>query len=181
MPRKARKTMSGANAQPLRPVPDQVYGKGQELLQMQRAMPMPQGAPSPAPASGPPAARTAAGGPAGPSQQSRPTPPPAAPAAAPRGAVSGATPAAAPQRRASPQDFQALLAQAASIKDQTGLLTAPTLRDNEPVTAGLQRGPGPGVEALAAPAGSPAGEMLRRLSAATGDSKWAELAAKART
>ena len=153
MPR-ARKTMSGAPAQPLAQVPDQVFGQGVDLMQMQRAMPSPQVA-----------GQTPPG-----------MPPGAAVGHAPPPAVAAAQPGAAP----SGDPHAALLAQAAGLRDHTGLLTAPTLRPNEPITAGLNRGPGPGPEALAASTGSPAGDMMRRLSASTGDPLFAALADRAR-
>ena len=80
---------------------------------------------------------------------------------------------------AGPVDPARVMALAAGLKEQTGLLTAPTQRPNEPITAGLSRGPGPGPEILAAPSGSPSGDILRRLSQSTGDPQWAELARKA--
>ena len=106
-------------------------------------------------------------------QRVMPAPNMQSPAAAiPQGASSA--PAAA-----GPVDPARVMALAAGLKEQTGLLTAPTQRPNEPITAGLSRGPGPGPEILAAPSGSPSGDILRRLSQSTGDPQWAELARKA--
>lgn len=82
---------------------------------------------------------------------------------------------------AAPYDHQAALAAAASLSDQTGLLKADTARPQEPITAGLSGGPGPGPEALGLTQGSPTGDLFRRLSAATGDPFFANLAAKAQT
>jgi hypothetical protein len=83
----------------------------------------------------------------------------------------------APQQQ--PYDHQAALAAASQLSDQTGLLKGDTNRPNEPITAGLTRGPGPGPEALGMTRGSPTGDLFRRLSAATGDPFFADLAAKA--
>ena len=135
MPRQ-RKTISGANAQPAVSDPEQVYGRGQELVEMQRNMPTPA---------------------------SRPL---------------SAAPVAAPVAVA-PKDPAALLAAAGALREQTGLLTASTLRPNEPVTAGLSRGPGAGSSQLGAQMGSPTGNMLRRLSDLTGDPYLASLADRA--
>lgn len=59
-----------------------------------------------------------------------------------------------------------------------GLLTGETARPNEPVTAGLATGPGPGPEALAP--GDRVARTLERLAALSGDPGAAELAAWAR-
>jgi hypothetical protein len=72
-----------------------------------------------------------------------------------------------------------VMAAATGLADQTGLLNRDTTRPQEPITAGLSRGPGPGPEALGVVQGTPAGDMLRRLSASTGDPYFAELARKA--
>lgn len=88
-------------------------------------------------------------------------PPPAGPATA------GPAPA---------QGFDAALAMAQGMRDQTGLLQQPTARPDEPITAGLTRGPGPGPEVLAMQQGTPAGDALRRISAQTGDPFFADLA-----
>ena len=90
-----------------------------------------------------------------------------------------AAPAAAVQQP-QPYDHAAVLAAAAPLADQTGLLQLPTNRPSEPITAGLSTGPGPGPEALAMQQGTPAGDLFRRLSQATSDPYFAELAAKAR-
>ena len=58
-----------------------------------------------------------------------------------------------------------------------GLLLAPTTRANEPITAGLSRGLGPGPEILAQnPIESPTGKFLRDLARITGRERFAELA-----
>lgn len=57
-----------------------------------------------------------------------------------------------------------------------GLLTAPTTRPNEPLTAGLVSGPGPGPEALVAQTVSPQAKFFRELALATGRKKFDELA-----
>lgn len=87
------------------------------------------------------------------------------------------TPNTAP---AAPYNHEAALAAASQYADQTGILKGDTTRPNEPITAGLSRGPGPGPEALGLTNGSPTGDLFRRLSAATGDPFFADLAAKAR-
>jgi len=150
MPRK-RQTQAGMPAQAVSPVGGQMYGAGVEQAALQQAMPAPQlqGASLPA---------------TNPMQQA--TAPPA-----------GQPPAAPPMPAA--DQFAALMASAQQLKGQAGLLTAPSARPGEPVTAGLSLGPGPGTEALQARTGSPIGESWRRLSAATGDPYFAELARKA--
>lgn len=58
-----------------------------------------------------------------------------------------------------------------------GLLTAPSVRPDEPVTTGLRLGPGAGPEALTArPQQSPTGQLLRDLARITGREYFAELA-----
>lgn len=152
MPRQ-RKTMSGAKAQPLSTTPAAYYGQGVENRQMQRAMPAPQATR--------PAARPQ---PAGRTQPAQPAPQTPQPQQAPP-----APPA---------PDFGALLAAAGGLKNHTGLLTAETLRPNEPITAGLTRGPGPGPKALTQRTGTPSGDLFRRLTELTGDASFAELARK---
>lgn len=88
------------------------------------------------------------------------------------------TPAPAPPQAAAPPSFDQALAQAQGMRDQTGLLSMPTNRPQEPVTAGLSRGPGGGPEMLQMQRGTPAGDALRRLSAATGDPYFANLASR---
>ena len=67
--------------------------------------------------------------------------------------------------------------QPSSPMPKPGLLTAPTIRPNEPLTAGLRSGPGAGPEGLqVAPAESPLGKFLRDLSAQTGRTVFAEMA-----
>lgn len=102
-------------------------------------------------------------------QQAAPTPTPAA--AAPAGAA-----APMPSRA---QRYEQALAAAAQLKGQAGILGEPTARPNEPVTAGLPVGPGPGPEVLTMPRGNPTGNLMRRLAAATGDSYLRELADRA--
>ena len=98
------------------------------------------------------------------------------------GAGQGAPGAPAPAPGGAPPriNMAELMQRAQALQPATGLLPAPTNRPNEPVTAGLSRGPGPGPEALAVRRGSPAGEMLRRLSAETGDPMFARLADQGR-
>jgi hypothetical protein len=92
----------------------------------------------------------------------------------------GTAPPDSPADVAVPVDRAAALAAAQSLRGQTGLLTSPTTRPNEPITAGLSRGPGPGPEAMVGRQGSPAGEMLRHLTQLTGNPYFAELADKAK-
>lgn len=104
--------------------------------------------------------------------------PNAAPATPNSGAVTPNQAQTAPNT--APYNHEAALAAASQYADQTGILKGDTNRPNEPITAGLTRGPGPGPEALGLTRGSPTGDLLRRLSAATGDPSLAELAMKAR-
>lgn len=99
------------------------------------------------------------------------TPPTVAPGpAAPGGAPGGEPPA---------RDIGAVLAAAAQLRGQTGLMTAPTMRLTEPITAGLRQGPGAGPEALRGRTGTPAGDMLRMLTQQTGQPEFAMLADRA--
>jgi hypothetical protein len=98
------------------------------------------------------------------------------------GVAAGAPGAPAPAPGGTPPriNMAELMQRAQALQPETGLLTAPTNRPTEPVTAGLSRGPGPGPEALAVRRGSPAGEMLRKLSMETGDPMFARLADQAK-
>jgi hypothetical protein len=60
-----------------------------------------------------------------------------------------------------------------------GLLRGGTSRPGEPVTAGLPVGPGPGPEILARPMKSPTRVTLERMTAASGNPLWADLARRA--
>lgn len=62
-----------------------------------------------------------------------------------------------------------------------GLLRGPSRRPNEPVTAGLSLGAGPGPEALGAPAAGRVEATLRRLAESTGQAMLAQLADEAAT
>jgi hypothetical protein len=92
-------------------------------------------------------------------------------------------PTAQPQMESPSQQpgytHEAAMAAAQQMQGQVGLLAQETTRPTEPITAGLSRGPGPGPSALGVQQGSPAGDILRRLSATTGDPSFAELARKA--
>ena len=103
-----------------------------------------------------------------------PTPNMAAAVADPPSAAAGGSPAPV-----QPYAHEAVLAAAQTVRPETGLLLDPTNRPSEPITAGLMRGPGPGPEALQRQQGSPAGDMLRRLSQTTGDPYFAQLADQA--
>lgn len=94
-----------------------------------------------------------------------------APSPGPGGTVDAAAPGSV--------DHLAVLGAAQQLGGQTGLLTRDTNRPQEPITAGLSRGPGAGPEALGMTRGTPTGDILRRLSASTGDPMFAELARKA--
>lgn len=157
MPRTRRpSTISGAPAQPIAPVPGQTYGMGVEQQRLAEAMPAPNlrppgGAPAPSGMESPPPAQPSAG-----EQVIPPTP---------------------DEVRA--QQYQAALAAAQQMRGRAGILTNPTRRPQEPVTAGLPIGPGPGPEVLAQRRGNPTGNTLRQLAAATGDVYLRELADRA--
>ncbi len=147
---RTRRTQTGDRAQPMKAVPGQVYGASVEQMALARSMPAPNVQTSPTVAVG-------------------------APAVAPAGPASPSGPAGAP-----PLTFEQAMGAATSMRGDVGLLQAPTARPNEPVTAGLSRGPGPGRELLGLRTGTPAGDMLRRLAALTQDPSFAELADRAR-
>ena len=153
MPRKAKPTLSGAPGQPVGAVAGQMYGAGEQQMALQRAMPTPQLA-------GGPAAQAAQ---PGPSAEAPPTP-----------AQQQAMAAAAPDDR-----FARAMAAAQQLQGTTGALRQPTMRPNEPITAGLLTGPGPGPEALQMRTGSPTGDTMRMLSQMTNDPLFADLARKA--
>jgi len=110
-------------------------------------------------------------------EQAMPTPSqPTVPAAATTGGQpTGMQPVAAPA-----PSFADVLSAAQAAGADSQLLTAPTTRPSEPVTAGLSRGPGVGPQAMGMKRGSPTGDLFRRLSATLGDPYFAELADKAR-
>jgi hypothetical protein len=87
---------------------------------------------------------------------------------------------APPNANPGPYDMAAALQAAQQMRAETGMLTAPTNRPNEPITAGLQRGPGGGPELLGMQQGSPTGDMFRRMSQELGDPYFAELANRIR-
>ena len=126
--------------------------------------------------SGPPVAGQTYGNGADQQQLAQALPTPNMQAATPNQAQAAPSPPVAAQP---PYDHQAALAAASQLSNQTGLLQTGTERPNEPITAGLTRGPGPGPEAMAMTQGSPVGDMLRRLSASTGDPMFADLARQA--
>lgn len=151
MPRK-RKTQTGMAAQPIQAVPGTGYGQGIKQEMLARQMPAPN-------------VRAGAVAP-----QSVPMRPEASPVAAP---------APQPVVQAAPQRPD-LMAIAQQLRGQAGLLERPTQRPNEPVTAGLNMGPGPGREALAQPYGSPLADMMMQLARATGDPYFTDLAQRSR-
>jgi hypothetical protein len=147
--------MTGQAAMPIKPVTGAGYGQGVAQSQMQRQMPAPQAGRVPAIQ-----ARS------GPSAQPR-VPLPASAQAAPPGQAA----------QAAPVDLMQIAQQ---LRGQAGVLTQPTARPSEPVTAGLPVGPGPGPQALAQPYGSPIADVLRRVARATGDTYLEELIARSR-
>lgn len=91
------------------------------------------------------------------------------------GTATGATPSA-PVVAGPPPTDPAQLAAALSGAP-LGLLSGGTQLPNQPVTAGLSTGPGPGPNALGSlRARSPLARTLRNLQARTGDPMWARLA-----
>lgn len=149
MPR-TRKTQSGAPAQKIGATPGQNYGMGVQQMQLQRAMPAPNNAQA--------------------DQSALPTPsqmPPPPQAAQP------------PAQQQPQMTMGDVIAQAQGMAGQGGLLNAPTSLPNQPVTAGLPSGPGPGPEVLGNPQASKAGQWLRALSARTGDPTFARMADRA--
>lgn len=149
------RTATGEPAQRIASVPGQRYGEGVQMQQLQQTMPAPQVV---QPATVPPGG---GGGAAAPSAPVAAAPAPTAGAPAP----------------ASPPD---LLAIAQEMRGRAGLLTAPTARPNEPITAGLPSGPGPGPEALLMRRGSPTADVLTRLAQDTGDSYLLDLLSRSR-
>jgi hypothetical protein len=89
----------------------------------------------------------------------------------PTQASAGAQPTVAPVDRA--------MAAAQQLQGRAGMLSQPTQRPMEPLSAGLPSGPGPGPEALGMPMRSPLGETLRQLSNVSGDPIFLELANRA--
>jgi hypothetical protein len=154
MPRR-RKTMTGQTAMPVKPVTGAGYGQGVAQSRLQQQMPAPRATVPTIQAR------------SGPSAQPRVATPPVAPA--------GATPqtASAPAR-------PDLMQIAQQLRGQAGILSAPTARPSEPVTAGLPLGPGPGPQALAQPYGNPIGDVLRRVARATGDTHLEQLIMRSR-
>lgn len=78
-----------------------------------------------------------------------------------------------PQQQPRPNDPMQL---AAALRDRVGLLNRPTGRPDEPVTAGLSRGQGPGPEILGVQQRSPLGELMRMIARQSGDGYLAQLA-----
>lgn len=85
-------------------------------------------------------------------------------------------PAAAPAPNAEASMANAM----AALRGKIGFLANDTEVPDEPVTAGMRRGPGPGPEVLTGNVGSsPLGEFLRTISRASGDAYFASLADRA--
>lgn len=76
--------------------------------------------------------------------------------------------------------FQAAIAEANASPTELLSLLGPTARPDEPVTAGLPMGPGPGPEILGGPSNR-ASDTLDELAAQTGDQALALLAMRARS
>lgn len=105
-------------------------------------------------------------------QQSAPAPQVPQPGAgAPTPTAASPAPVAAP----APVDVGALLSAA-----PLGLLSTGTQRPDEPVTAGLSTGPGPGPGMLSTTVSTPLGRTLRMLAERTGDRVFQELLDRAR-
>lgn len=157
MPRKQKqRTISGAPPQARPPVAGQTYGKGAEQQRLDQALPMPNRVqPDPH--------QNAVG--AGVAQRAQ------------LGGLiardTGEAMAATAQQGAN------IAGIARGLISDGGSLTHPTNRPNEPITAGLSRGPGPGPEALGVVQGTPTGDLMRRIAAATGDSFFVDLANRA--
>lgn len=166
MPRKAKPTLSGKPGQAVSPVPGQMYGAGVEQAALQQAMPAPNARIQPS------AAYTSPGT----GQQM-------ATAARLGGAqmdgVQGDVERGAIQGLSEAERYQRALDAARQMQGQAGLLTQPSNRPTEPITAGLSTGPGGGPEMMQMQFGSPTGTTLRRLSQITGDPYFRDLAAKA--
>lgn len=78
--------------------------------------------------------------------------------------------------------FDQILALAQGAGAGAGMLREPTRRPDEPLTAGLPIGPGPGPEALRMPPRErPGVRFLSRLTELTGDPYFAELARRGQT
>lgn len=145
MPRKP-KTPAGRRAQGVEAISGQMYGRGVEQEQLQRAMPAPN---------------------AQAEQQSM-----MRQAAAQGGGV--------PVPQAQPS-FDQILSAAQGAGRGAGLLTTETQRPDEPLTAGLLIGRGPGPEALMfRPPVAPGTRFLTRLTELTGDPYFARLAERGR-
>lgn len=159
MPRKARQTITGQPAQPISPVPGQMYGMGVEQQRLAEALPTP------------------AIQPAGPGVGSDITG-----AGAVAGAYNGAEtgqPTVSPEQ-ARVERYQQAVAAAQQLRGAAGILTRPTDRPDVPVTNGISSGPGAGPEILARRVGTPTGRRLRELSQLTGDPIFQQLAERAR-
>lgn len=153
MPR-AKKTLSGERGQPAKPITGQQYGRQVEQQRLQQAMPAPQlNVPITAP-----------------TPTNTPTP------QAQQTAPDVVTNSAPPQQSQGP-DMSALMTQ---LKGMGGLLRAPDDQPNVPFTAGLSSGPQTNSMAPATPFVNRTGQLMRDLSAQTGDPIFAKLAAKAR-
>ena len=95
--------------------------------------------------------------------------------------ASSGAPGGVPVPAAPPMSFDQVLAAAQGQGAGAGLLTQPTARPDEPLTAGLPIGRGPGPEALSLrPPQAPGIRFLERLTEITGDPYFASLARRGR-
>lgn len=97
-------------------------------------------------------------------------------------ALSAASAPAAPQEEqpvvTPAQNYAAQLAAARQVTG-AGLLAAPTTRPDEPVTAGLTLGPGPGRDVLRPMTGTPTGDFYAMVSRVTGNPQYEQLGKRA--
>lgn len=142
MPRKAKRTLSGAPGGPARPPVNTTYGDGERALESQRRMPV-----------------------ADYSRRLQAVP------------NSGGAPPGSAEIPATQQDpadrLNAIMAMARNMAPPEPL-NRPTQRPNEPLTAGLPMGAGPGLEVLAP--GDRVVRTLRMLADVTADASFTHLA-----
>lgn len=96
---------------------------------------------------------------------------------APSAVVTESAPAAASPRAAGPATPEQLQQYLATQRPN---LFAGSQRPDEPITTGLASGPGAGPEALRGRPNTPIARFFERLTAETGDPRWARIARQAR-
>jgi hypothetical protein len=133
---------------------DQGYGVRGEQMAAQAEMPLPQN-------------RAPGGAPSAPAGA------PVEDPAAPPGSIGP------PPEGGGGDPMAALLAEAAAAPAPPGTLDAPTAFPDEPITAGLDVGEGPGPEALMAPEVNRTAETLSIIAEVTGDPRIMDLARQA--